>query len=127
MAGESTGQRQLLAFEQIGQGRGIKFRDADVAREGEGGIRHDGVFDPGEEVRHLHFDVLLRQDVLAEGARLFGDFIEQVRVHVMADAEAEDPRVADAAALHLLHDLVLAGDTDRRQTVGEENDHKRAV
>ena len=56
------------------------------------GIGQDRLFDLRVETRELHLEVFLGQDVLAEGARLLGDPVQQVRVHIRADAETEDAR-----------------------------------
>ena len=127
LTGVTAGEQKLLALEQVGHGRGIEFGHAHRAGEGDLGIRQHRFLDLGEEGRDFDFDVFFRQHVLAEGFCLLGDFVEQMRVHVGADAEAEDARVGFVRLLHRAHDQVFLGVADGRTAVGEEDDDVGSV
>src|SRR5205823_796682 len=98
-----------------------------IAGEAQRRIGQRRVFDFGEKIRDFDFDVLFRQDVLSERASFFRDFIQQVRVDVVPDAEAKDARVAATDLLHVANDLILVGDADGRQAIGQKNDDKRTI
>src|SRR5439155_25891346 len=114
------------AFVQVGQWRRVEPGHANVGGEGQGRSGQHRVLYFGEEVGDLHLDVLLGEDVLADGVRFFGDLVEQVCVDVVADAEAKDARVVPAVFPDIAHDLVFAGHADGRQAVGEEDDDERS-
>ena len=91
------------------------------------GIREHRLFDLREEAGDLHLQVFLGQDVLADGAGVLGDPVQQVGVYIRADAEAEDARVALALLLHVGHDLLLVRGADGGPSIGEEDHHEGPV
>ena len=93
-----------------------------ILRENDVWVRQNWLFDLGVEVRHFHFDVLRWQHVLAERARLRGDLVEQVRVHIGADAKAKDAGLTGIYSLDRGKNLFLAEGADGRLAVREEDD-----
>ena len=126
LTGVTTQEHESVAAKQIRQRRGIELRHAHVAGEFERRIRQHRVFDLGEERRDLHFEVFLGQHVLAEGARVLGNPVEQMGVHIGADAEAEDAGAVFVQARDILDDLFLVRRADGGPTVREENHDKRS-
>src|SRR5258706_4096743 len=90
-------------------------------RENELRAGKDRLFDLGIEVGDLYFDVFVRQHVLTEGFGFFRDFVQQMRVYIGANAEAEDARVGFIRFRHGVDDLVLVGEADGGEAVGEKD------
>ena len=78
---------QRFSLEQTGQFVRIELSDLHVAGESERNVRQHGRFNLAEEVAELHFDVFLRQHILTERVGLLGDAIQQVGIHIGAEAE----------------------------------------
>ncbi len=118
----TANEHELFALKQIGQRTGVKFAHPNAFGEFQLGIGQHGLFYFCIKTGDLHFDVLVGCHVSGTGAGFLGDFIEQMRVHIRADAEAKHAGFAGGGA-HVFHDLAFAGDADGGAAVGEKN-HK---
>ena len=77
-------------------------------------IRQHRVVDAREEVRDFDFEVFLRLDVIADAAIVRRQLIEQVGVHIVADAEGKQPHARAIGALRVADNLFHIGRADGR-------------
>jgi hypothetical protein len=80
-----------------------------------------------EEVRDFYFDVFARLDVLGDAAVLGREFVQKRRVHVVADAEGEQPHAGDARPSRVLDYALRVRLADGRKPVRHEDEHARAI
>ena len=123
--------RDLVALEEIRKiarrplGEARAFTAAELnAQVGQRRLGH-----LGEEVRELDLEILVGENVGAEGARLRRELIEQVSVHVGAHPEREDAHAAGRADafLHHVENLLVARRPDVGETIGEEDHDVRPI
>ena len=117
-------EHKFFTLKQIRQRVGVEFAHANAPGEFQLGIGQHGLFNFCVKTGDFHFDVLVGRDVGGAGAGFLGNFIEQMRVHIRADAEAKHAGLAGGIP-DILHDLAFAGDADGGTAIGEENHKER--
>ena len=64
---------------------------------------------------------------MAEGFGLVRNFIQEMRVHIRADAEAKDARIGFVLQLHAFENHVFIRVSDSRPVIREKNEHIGAI
>src|SRR6185503_7236789 len=116
---------ELRSLEEIGEGAWVERLGLDTAQV-QTQVGQDGVVDLGEEVRDFHFEVFVWLDVVAGTAIVGSQLVQQIRIHIVADAETEEPNARPISIGGVLQYLFHVGRPDCWKPVGYEHDHRGA-